>query len=394
MRIFKKIFFILLPAVLFLSFPSSGGSNVSIGVDDGWIWQIAVLPPPGGWESDAGLSAMAAVRYAELQVKDSPDGVVGRDIHFLQEPPLTGGNVKARLEEWRSKGLPAVISLGGEDDVRLLRPLLDQRGPVFITAFGEDDDIAYEGVPHPMMFALDLYKDFRMRAFTEYASKTLEKGATLAILGDRYDPYLDRFARNLGEMLFTAGFSADYFWLPGAGPDSFRMIESEALSGGAEIMVSCAGSMVVREIWRAVRNNENAFGLWYGGAPIQTLLSFNGVHVADQDAPMDQDRAFVRLGRGIWEKTRITVKDRKIAGRAYAVCSWVFEGLRKAGSQTPDKLSKAMGTVKGIPFGSLALTINAATHRPRFRDVAILAVSDRSFKGAAIFQVAGPQYLP
>ena len=159
-------------------------------------------------------------------------------------------------------------------------------------------------------------------------------------------------------------------------------------------MVSCAGSMVVREIWRAVRKKENAFGLWYGGVPVQSLLSFNGVHVADQDAPLDRDGAFIRLGREIWEKTRVTARDRKTAGRAYAVCSWVFDGLGKAGSRDPVKLSRAMETAGGIPFGSLELSINAATHRPRFRDVAILEARDRNFNGVAFFQVAGPEYLP
>lgn len=394
MKIFRYAFLALLPALLLFPARLYGGPGVSIGVDDGWVWQVAVLPPPGGWDSDTGKSAMAAVRYAEQKVKDSPGGVAGRDIHFLQEPPLTDENVRARLEDWRKNGIPAVISLGGEDDGRLLEPLLDYRGPVFVTAFGEEEEIAAGGAPHPMMFALDLYKDFRMAAFTQYAVMTLEKGSTLAILGDRFDPYLDRFARNLGDMLSAAGFSADHYWLPGAGPDSFRMIESEAVSGRASVMVSCAGSMVVREIWRAVRKKENAFGLWYGGVPVQSLLSFNGVHVADQDAPLDRDGAFIRLGREIWEKTRVTARDRKTAGRAYAVCSWVFDGLGKAGSRDPVKLSRAMETAGGIPFGSLELSINAATHRPRFRDVAILEARDRNFNGVAFFQVAGPEYLP
>lgn len=394
MRFISRILFILLPVVLLFPLAASGSGSVSIGVDDGWVWQVAVLPPSGGWDGGAGKSAAAAIRYAELKVKDSPDGVAGRDVHFLMEAPLTPLNVKERLAEWRRLGLSTVISLGGEEDAELLKPLLDGRGPVFVTAFGEEDEIAAEGVPHPMMFALDLYKDFRMAAFARFAEMTLEKGTTLAILGDRYDPYLDRFARNLGDMLAEAGFNADHYWLPGAGPDSFRMIESEAVSGGASVMVSCAGSMVVREIWRAVRNKENAFRLWYGGALIPTLLSFDGIYAADQDAPLDGDGALVRLGREIWNETNTRVGDKKAAARAYAVCSWVLEGLRKAGSQSPEKLSKAMETVEGIPLGSLALSINAASHRPRFRNVAILVAGNRQFKGAAQFQIEGPGYLP
>ncbi|MGI6253141.1 MAG: hypothetical protein ACOYJV_06875 [Aminivibrio sp.] len=394
MTIFKK-FFLLLPLLMLLFSPhATWGAGISVGIDDGWIWQIAVLPPEKGWESDSGRSALGALRYAELQVRDSHEGVAGRDIHFLKEPPLTEENVGSRLEDWRRRGLCAVISLGGEEDVRLLRPLLKEEGPVLVTAFGEEEDIAPEGAPYPMIFALDLYKDFRMAAFTEFAKISLDQGATLAILGDRYDPFLDRFARNLGDMLSAAGFNADHFWIPGAGPDSFRMIEDEAISGGSSVLVSCAGSMVVREIWRAVRQKSSAFEIWYGGGLNRALLSFDGVCVADQNAPLEEDGALVHLGREIWKHTRIPARDRGMAGRTYGVCRWLFEGLKKAGSNAPEKLAETMKEIAGIPLGSLELSINAATHRPGAREVAILKIQGRKLKGAAFFHVAGPEFMP
>ncbi len=122
------------------------------------------------------------------------------------------------------------------------------------------------GVPLPMMFALDLYRDFRIVAFAEYA-RSLDRRNGVAILGDRFDPSLERFARNLGDMLSSSGLSVTHFWLAGAGPDSFRMIEDEAISDGVSVLVSWAGSMVVRDIWRAVRRKEGAFRIWYGGSP-------------------------------------------------------------------------------------------------------------------------------
>jgi hypothetical protein len=228
---------------------------------------VAVLPPPGGWETESGISALGAVRYAEWKVKDSPDGVAGRDIRFLKEPPLSEENAEERVTRWRENGVAAVLSLGGADDVSLLRPLLGRSGPVFLSAYGEGSGITEGGVPLPMMFALDLYRDFRIVAFAEYAKRSLDRRNGVAILGDRFDPSLERFARNLGDMLSSSGLSVTHFWLAGAGPDSFRMIEDEAISDGVSVLVSWAGSMVVRDIWRAVRRKEGAFRIWYGGEP-------------------------------------------------------------------------------------------------------------------------------
>ncbi|MDI9387997.1 MAG: hypothetical protein QM441_02085, partial [Synergistota bacterium] len=61
-----------------------------VGLQDGWVWQVAVLPPDEGWDSEQGRSAIAAIRLAEWEVMDSADGIRGRDIRFLQEPPLDG----------------------------------------------------------------------------------------------------------------------------------------------------------------------------------------------------------------------------------------------------------------------------------------------------------------
>lgn len=390
---FKRIFLLLV--LLFFLFPRPvHAGDLAIGVEDGWIWQVAVLPPPDGWESERGKSSLGAVRYAEWKVKDSADGVAGRDIRFLKEPPLSRDNAEERVARWRENGIAAVLSLGGSEDISLLRPLLGRSGPVFLSAYGEGSDIGEGGVPLPMMFALDLYRDFRIAAFAEYARRSLDRGTGVAILGDRFDPSLERFARNLGDMLSSSGYPVSHFWLPGAGPDSFRMIESEAISEGASVLVSWVGSMVVRDVWRAVRRKEGAFRIWYGGEPRPLLLSFNGIIAADQDVPLGRDRAFVTLGREIWRRTRTVVKDESSAGRAYAACGWIFEGFRRAGSKDPVPLAKAMESVSGIALGSSTFSVNPATHRPFARETAILEVENRAFRPVDFFQVTDPGYLP
>jgi len=388
----KIVLLLVLPFFLFPR-PVSAG-DLAVGVEDGWIWQVAVLPPPGGWETERGISALGAVRYAEWKVKDSADGVAGRDIRFLKELPLSADDAEERVARWRKSGVAAVLSLGGTEDISLLRPLLGRSGPVFLSAYGEGREIGEGGVPLPMLFALDLYRDFRMAAFEEYAKRSLNRGTGVAILGDRFDPSLERFARNLGDMLSSSGLSVSHFWLPGAGPDSFRMIEAEAISEGASVLVSCAGSMVVREIWRAVRGKENAFRIWYGGEPGQFLLSFDGVLAADQEVPLGRDRSFVTLAREIWRRTRAVIRDASAAARAYAACEWIFAGLRNAGSPEPGPLAKAMESASGFSLGSFALSVNPATHRPFAREIAILEVKDRAFRPIVFFTVTGPGYLP
>ena len=394
---------LLRPSVLagvFLLFLSvvpafSAPRDLIVGVEDGWIWQVALLPPEEGWESDAGRSALGAVRYAERKVKESPDGVSGRDIRFHQEGALDEVSAAARVEDWRKRGISAVLSFGRGREVASLRPFLGDAGPVFLSAFGEEANIYNgEGVPDRMLFALDLFRDFRITAFAAYAETLFPSGSVLAILGDKLDPALERYSRNLGDMFFDKGFLVAHFWIPGGGMDSFRMIESEAIASDAKALVSWAGSMVVRDVWRGTRRKSGAFEIWYGGAPQPILLSFNGIVTADQEYPVRIDPALKSLGREIWRRHNITVKDTAIAGRAYAACQWLFDAFQRAGSPVPAALAGTMPLAEGLVFGSQTLSINPATHRPAERAVAFMIVEGREFHPVDTLLVRGPDYLP
>lgn len=394
---------LLRPSVLagvFLLFLSvvpafSAPRDLIVGVEDGWIWQVALLPPEEGWESDAGRSALGAVRYAERKVKESPDGVSGRDIRFHQEGALDEASAAARVEDWRKRGISAVLSFGRGREAASLRPFLGDAGPVFLSAFGEEAIIYNgEGVPDRMLFALDLFRDFRITAFAAYAETLFPSGSVLAILGDKLDPALERYSRNLGDMFFDKGFLVAHFWIPGGGMDSFRMIESEAIASGAKALVSWAGSMVVRDVWRATRRKSGAFEIWYGGAPQPILLSFNGIVTADQEYPLRSDSALKSLGREIWRRHNVTVKDTAIAGRAYAACQWLFDAFQRAGSPVPAALAGTMPLAEGLVFGSQKLSINPATHRPAERTVAFMIVEGREFHPVNTLLVRGPDYLP
>ncbi|NLB84089.1 MAG: hypothetical protein GX791_07575, partial [Synergistaceae bacterium] len=261
----KKLILLSLSLLAFLLPLSvaSGSERIPVGVEDGWIWQIVLLPPPSGWESDSGISALAAVRCEEKFLAESAGGAAGRDVHFLKEEALTSGNVLSRLAEWRERKIAAVLSFGDGMDAALLAPLLGTSGPIFLSARGEGTDLRGEKGPAPFMFALDLFQDFRVAAFTLCAEETLAPGVPVAILGDRFDPTLDANTRCLTERLSGKNFSVSTYWIAGGGIDSFNMIGSEIMSSGAEVFISLAGTMVVRDLWLGSRRQGHPFTLWY-----------------------------------------------------------------------------------------------------------------------------------
>lgn len=389
MTILKKLFLLLLPVLLLVA-PAEGEGDLKVGVEDGWIWQVAVLPPSEGWESDEGKSALGAIRYAEWKVKDSAEGVAGRDIRFLKEEPLTAENASDRVALWRKNKISAVLSLGGAYDLELLCPLAGVAGPVVLSSWGEEEDICSDGVPLPMVFALDLARDFRVAAFREFGHRSLSPGTAVAILGDNFDPVLSGFANDLGDGLASLGLRAAHFWLSGSGQDSFRMIESEVIAEGAPVLVTWVGSMVVREIWQAVKRRNDAFTIWYGGKPKKLLLSFDGVMAADQEVPLSQDGSLQSLAREIWANNKTVVKDKSAAARAYSACQWIFQGFQGAESPDPPHLAKALEKASNFPLGAASLAANPDTHRPFIRDVAILEVKSRSFRPVSFFPVYSP----
>jgi len=389
-------FIALLPALLFiLASPAYSSLGLTVGLEDGWVWQVVLLPPEDGWESDSGSSALAAVRLAEWRVMDSADGVCGRDIRFHQEPAVDAKTATERVADWRKRGISAVISFSQGDDIITLRPHLSGGGPLLLSAFGEEAGFLDEkGVPETMIFALDMFRDFRISAFSAYASYTLPAGSVVAILADRLDPMLERCSRNLGDMLSDSEFTVESYWISGGGTDSFRMVESEAISSGARVMVTWAGSMAIRDIWRATRRRADGFEIWYGSAPHRLLLSFDGVIVADQDHPVKTDDSLNSLRREIRERFNIVVKNNDIAGRAYAACEWLLDAFQRAGSPVPSVLAGVMPEVSGLSLGSQELRIDPATHRPAERRVTFMTVSEKLFHPVKSLVVKGQEYLP
>ena len=280
------VLFLFLLAFLFPRTLAAGSERIPVGVEDGWIWQIVLLPPSSGWESDSGISALGAVRCEEKSLEESAGGAAGRDVHFLKEEALTSDTVLSRLAEWREKKIAAILSLDDGADAALLAPHLGTSGPVFLSAGGESIDLRGEKGPAPLMFALDLFQDFRIAAFTRYAEQTLSPGVPVAILGDRLDQTLEASARGLGERLSGKNFSVRTYWIAGAGIDSFDMIGSEVMASGAEIFISLAGTMVVRDLWLGSRRQSYPFSLWYFGMYGNFLRAFEGILLVDQNYPL------------------------------------------------------------------------------------------------------------
>ena len=79
-------------------------------------------------------------------------------------------------------------------------------GLPFLMAGGEGVSLLEQGRPVPWLFALDLFRDYRCQAFSDYASKIAEKDARLGIIGARFTLNEEREAKIYFDLLSEAGF--------------------------------------------------------------------------------------------------------------------------------------------------------------------------------------------
>jgi hypothetical protein len=361
-----------------------------------------VIPPDEGWQSEKGISIQKALQWHEAEISESGDGIRGRDLRFVFLPPLTEDSA-------RSFSLPpapravAVMSFASNHVDRELAgraagSKLSLSGLPLLLAGGEGVPLSERGRPVPYLFALDLFRDYRCRAFLDYASKIAEKDSRLGVIGARFTLNEEREAKICFDLFSAAGFMPMPYWVDASVTDSFGMVEQEIVDYSNGILISYIGSMGAKEIWRGIMGHQSPYRIWYGGAPDKTFLSYKGMIFADQNMYLDERGGFERLKRDLWSTRAMAAPDKVAAGRASALALWLIQALKALpGSGALENFDKnallsLLAEARDIPFGVQTLNIDRDTHRPAERLVFILEVRGRNFFILDTLAVRGLKY--
>jgi hypothetical protein len=282
-------------------------------------------------------------------------------------------------------------------------------GLPLLLAGGEGVFLFKGGKILPHLFALDLFRDYRCRAFLDYAANIAEKNSRLGIIGARFTLNEEREAKICFGLFAEAGFMPMPYWVDASVTDSFGMVEQEITDYSNGILISHIGSMGTKEIWRGVMGRQSPYRIWYGGAPDKSFLSYRGMIFADQNMYLGARGGFEQLKRDLWSSRTLSVPDKVAAGRANALALWLIRALRALPAQAlraqapgafPDVLERVdknallslLAETRGIPFGSQVLNIDRETHRPEKRLAYILEIRDRSFFVLDTLDVRGLKY--
>ena len=378
--------------------PAFCAARPAAHTDHEWVWNVPVVPPEGGWESDAGRSVRAALTWHEIEISESGSGVGGHDIHFEFLPPLD-------VNTARTVPLPvnartaAVFSFAAPDVDRSLIERFWGNGVPLLLAGGEELLIDAGGRPVSNIFALDLFRDYRCEAFTLYAKKTLKPEAHVALAASRFTVDQEREAKICYTFLDKAGFMPMPFWADASVRDTYRMMSEEVQDAADGVVITFLGSMGAREIWRNFMRVHTRWRIWNCTAPDSLYLSFREMIFADQNLFLAKHGGFIDMKRRMWNTRVIQVSDVVAAGRAEALTEWLKRAISAIRPQPIDKLNRAellyeLERVSGIPFGSQKLDISPALHRPAMRQVYIADVQDRNYSLLDTVDVHGLVYEP
>jgi len=291
----------------------------------------------------------------------------------------------------------AILSFASEHVNRLLIDSAAATGVPLLLAGGENVFFFRNDRIMPFMFALDLFRDFRCRAFADYARMTLASDARLGIMGARFTLHEERQAVICFDLFTDEGFLPMPFWLDASVRSSFSMVEQEVMAFSDGVLISHIGGMATREVWHGITAGRSPYRIWNGGAPDRSFLSFAGMVFADQNMYLGERGGFEQLRRNIWSTRILPVPDMVAGGRANALAFWLTQGLAalpRVGHEVQlRELFNTLGNVNGIPFGNQTLDINPNTNRPTFRQVYILQVHNRSFYVVETINVRGLEHI-
>ena len=364
-----------------------------------WVWNVLAVPPSGGWDKEPGKSIKTALRWCELEISESSNGIGGHDVKFLllsESDDLPSRNAVSNPHTI------AVMSFtdSPEDDKILISRFGGANVPLLL-AGGENVLIDSGGRPIPNVFALDMYRDYRCAAFTEYARKIYARDKRIALAASRFTVNQEREAKICYTLLDNAGFMPMPYWTDASARDSYYMMseEIESYEGDeAGVVISFMGSMGAREIWRNFMRIRTSWRLWNVSEPDEMYLSCRGMIFADQNILLSTLGGFVETRRMLWRTRAMQASDTVAAGRAVALYEWLKRAVdvmpQPVDNMPRGLLLQNLGRVKGIPFGNQSLNISQFLHRPSERNVYIVEVRDRKFSALDTVNTKALSYIP
>ena len=391
--VLAAVCFFLLPGTLKAGAASPEETDVDKSI---WTWDILVVPPDDGWDKDAGTSIKNTLEWHRREVSEMGDGIHGHDIDFILLPPLTEESAESYTFPMTPRTI-AIFSFASSRVDGLLAERAVASGVPLMLGGGENVFFFRRGRIMPFVFALDLFQDFRCRAFADYARLTLPREARLGIIGARFTLNEEREAKICFDLFTDEGFRPMPFWQDASVVSSFSIVEREIRDASDGVLISYIGGMGSKEIWHGITAGyQSPYRLWYGGAPDRSFLSFHGMIFADQNMYLEERGGFEQLRRDLWRTRTLAVPDIVAAGRANALTIWLTKGLaalpRITGQPNREAFLASLANVSRIPFGNQTFDIDRETHRPAFRRVYILEVRGRTFSVLEAIDVQGLKY--
>lgn len=367
-----------------------------------WVWNVAVVPPPGGWENEPGKSIKTALSWCEHEISESGSGTGGHDLKFNMLEVSDDIESITKLNLNIDSNTIAIFSFAflPERDRILVSRLSGMNIPL-ILAGGEDVLIDIGGRPVQNIFALDLYRDYRCVSFANYAKKLYDKEKRIALAASRFTVNQEREAKICYTLLDNAGFMPMPYWADASARDTFFMMEEEIESYEGEragIVISFMGGMGAREIWRNFMRLRSTWQLWNCAGPDDTYLSCRGMIFADQNILLESLGGFIETKRLLWRTRAMQISDMTAAGRAIALYEWLKRAIdvmpQPIDSMPRNLLLRNLERTNAIPFGNQVLDISPNLHRPSERNVFIVEIRDRKYNNLDMVNTRGLAYVP
>ena len=368
-----------------------------------WVWNVLAVPPSSGWENEPGKSIKTALSWCEKEISESSSGIGGHDVKFiLLENPLSSDLPARDIIFNFDAHTVAVMSftLSPEADRILVSRFAGMNIPLLL-AGGENVLIDRNGRPINNIFALDLYRDYRCPAFSQYAAKIYDKEKRIALAAARFTINQEREAKICYNMLDLAGFMPMPYWADASVKDTYAMMSEEIESFEGEkagIVISFMGSMGAREIWRNFMRLRTTWQLWNCAEPDKMYLSCRGMIFADQNIMLASLGGFIETKRMLWRTRAMQINDTVAAGRAVALYEWFKRAVDLMPQPVDDMprnlLLNNLAGVQSVPFGNQILNINPVLHRPASRNVFIVEVRNHNFYDLDTINTRGLAYVP